>query len=51
MNSMEKYRKAISLEPFNDRTEIPVFPLMITSLTKFGGAKQVEAYNNIDTWL
>ena len=51
MNSMEKYRKAISLEPFSDRTEIPVFPLMITSLTKFGGAKQVEAYNSIDTWL
>ena len=51
MNSMEKYRKAISLEPFKDRTEIPVFPLMITSLTKFGGASQADAFNDQDVWL
>lgn len=51
MNSMEKYRKAISLEPYKDRTEIPVFPLMISSLTTFGGATQAEAYNSVDAWL
>lgn len=51
MNSMEKYRKAISLEPFNDRTEIPVYPIMITSLSKFGGITQAEAFNSVDAWL
>ena len=51
MNSMEKYRKAIGLEPFNDRTEIPVFPLMITSMSKFGGITQAEAFNSVDAWL
>ncbi len=51
LTSMEKYRKAISLEPFSDRTEIPVFPLMITSLPALAGIKQVEVFNSIDRWL
>ena len=51
LTSMEKYRKAVSLEPFNDRTEIPVFPIMITSLTSLAGMKQVEAFNSVDKWL
>ena len=51
MNSMEKYQKALSLEPFADRTEIPVFPLMITTFPAFAGITQAEAYNDIHKWL
>lgn len=51
MNSIEKYRKMISLEPYRDRTEIPVFPLMITSATAIGDESQAEAFADVDTWL
>lgn len=51
MNSMEKYRKMISLEPYRDRTEIPVFPLMITSATAIGEETQANAFSNVDAWL
>ena len=51
MDSMQKYQKAISMEPFSDRREIPVFPLMITSLSKFGGITQAEAFESQDAWL
>lgn len=46
MTSMEKFQKMISLEPYTDRREIPVFPQMITTFASFAGKTQAEVYGN-----
>ncbi len=51
MNSMEKYQKMLSLEPYNDRSEIPVFPMMMTTFGAIGGVSQKEIVNDADKWL
>ena len=48
---MEKYRKALSLEPFADRTEIPVFPIMITTYAPIAGMTQAETFLDVHAWL
>ena len=51
MNSFEKYNKMLSLEPYSDRSEIPVFPHMITTLAPLAGFTQAEVYDDPDKWL
>lgn len=51
MTSMEKYQKMLSLEPYNDRTEIPVLPHMIASMGPFAGISQAEIVSSADKWL
>ncbi len=51
MNSFEKYGKMLSLAPYNDRSEIPVFPHMITPLAPLAGYTQAEVYDDVDKWL
>jgi len=51
MNSFEKYAKMLSLEPYSDRREIPVFPHMITTLAPIAGYTQAEVFDDVDKWL
>ena len=51
MNSFEKYGKMLSLEPYADRSEIPVFPHMIASVAPLAGYTQAEVYDDVDKWL
>ena len=37
MTSMERYQKMLSLEPFADRDEMPVFPMLLASYGSIGG--------------
>ena len=51
MNSREKYYKMLSLEPYGDRTEIPVFPMMLTTCGPIAGKTQAELFSGVDVWL
>ena len=51
MNSFEKYGKMLSLEPYADRREIPVFPHMLTAEAPIAGYTQAEVYDDLDKWL
>lgn len=51
MNSMEKFFKMLSLTPYGDRTEIPVFPMMLTTYGMIAGISQKETIENEDKWL
>lgn len=51
MTSQEKYNKMLSLEPYNDRTEIPVLPHMIASMGPPAGMTQTEIMASADNWL
>lgn len=51
MNSFEKYGKMLSLEPYKDRSEIPVFPHMITTIAPLAGYTQAEVYDDYDKFL
>ena len=51
MNSMEKFMKMLSLTPYSDRTEMPVFPMMITTYGALTGISQKDTIENEDNWL
>ncbi|MBQ9003659.1 MAG: hypothetical protein IJ087_17580 [Eggerthellaceae bacterium] len=51
MNSFEKYGKMLSLEPYADRREIPVFPHMLTAEAPIAGYTQAEVYDDLNKWL
>lgn len=51
MNSMEKYMKMLSLTPYADRTEIPVFPMMVVPYGRIAGISQAEIVRSPDRWL
>ncbi|MCF0142014.1 MAG: hypothetical protein HUJ75_01405 [Parasporobacterium sp.] len=51
MNSFEKYDKMLSCTPYDDRRDIPVFPMMVASYGKFGGVLQKDLIASADNWL
>ena len=51
MNSMEKFFKMLSLTPYNDRTEIAVFPMMLVPYAAFAGMTQAETIESPEKWL
>lgn len=51
MNSREKYNKMLSLEPYKDRREIPVFPMMLTTCGPIAGKTQAELFQDVSVWL
>lgn len=51
MNSQEKFDKMLSMEPYNDRTEMPVFPMMITTYGALTGMTQAKTMESPDNWL
>ena len=51
MNSMEKYMKMMSLTPYADRKEMPVFPMMIVTYGAIAGISQRETIENPAKWL
>ncbi len=51
MNSMEKYQKMLSMTPYADRTEMPVFPMMIVPYATIAGMTQAETIQDPAKWL
>ena len=51
MNSFEKYEKMLSMQPYNDRTEMPVFPMMLATYGSLGGVSQKEICADPDKWI
>lgn len=51
MTSREKYEKMLSLEPFKDRSEMPVFPMLVATYGKLGGVSQKDIVSSPDKWL
>ncbi|MBQ6369663.1 MAG: hypothetical protein IJJ17_06280 [Parasporobacterium sp.] len=51
MNSFEKYEKMLSLEPYKDRSEMPVFPMMVATYGSLGGVSQKEICSDPDKWI
>lgn len=51
MNSFEKYAKMISLEPYNDRSEMPIFPMMLASYGSVGDVSQKDIVHSADKWI
>lgn len=51
MNSREKYQKMLSMTPYHDRTEIPVFPMIITTYGPIAGYTQKEMMEDTGKWL
>ena len=51
MNSYEKLEKAFSCEPLNDRSEIPVFPHILTWAGTAAGIPQSKIITDCDTWI
>lgn len=46
--SKEKYAKALSLEPYSDRREMPVYPQLCAAIGALGGKTQAEIFFNVD---
>ena len=51
MNSYEKFEKMLSMEPYSDRREIPVCPMMLASVGPIAGVVQKDLCANVDNWL
>lgn len=51
MKSMEKYMKMLRLEPYRDRTEIPVFPMLVATYGALGDVSQKDIMNSQEKWL
>jgi len=52
MNSFEKYEKMISLEPFHDRSEMPVMPMMLATYGSLGDVSQKDILApDPDNWI
>ncbi len=49
--SMERYQKMLSLEPYADRDEMPVFPMMLASYGTLGGVSQKDICESADKWI
>jgi len=50
-SSMERYQKMLSLEPYTDRDEMPVFPMMLASYGTLGGVSQKDICASADKWI
>ncbi len=50
-SSMERYQKMLSLEPYTDRDEMPVFPMMLASYGSLGGVLQKDVCTSTDKWI
>ncbi len=51
LKSVEKYQKALSLEPYADRTEMPVYPQINAAAGSLGGKTQAEIFFDAEAWL
>ncbi len=51
MTSEEKILKAISLEPYNSKEEIPLFPMIITYAAVPAGVTQKDIFSSNECWL
>ena len=52
MNAMEKFQKMLSLTPYQDRTEIPVFPMMLVTYAAMAkGITQADTIRSADKWI
>lgn len=51
MNSFEKYGKMLSLTPYSDRSEMPIFPMMLATYGTVGGVSQKDIVNSADKWI
>ena len=51
MNSYEKLEKAFSCEPLKDRSEIPVFPHILTWAGTAAGIPQSKIITDCDAWI
>ncbi len=51
MNSMERYQKMLSMTPYADRSEMPVFPMMLVPYATFAGMTQAETIADPMKWL
>ena len=50
-SSMERYQKMLSLEPYADRDEMPVFPMMLATFGSLGGVSQKDICSSPDKWI
>ena len=50
-SSMERYQKMLSLEPYADRDEMPVFPMMLATFGALGGVSQKDICESADKWI
>lgn len=50
-SSMERFQKMLSLEPFTDRDEMPVFPMMLATFGSLGGVLQKDICTDVDKWI
>ena len=51
MNSFEKYGKMLSLTPYADRSEMPVFPMCLASWGTLGDMTQKEIMESPQNWI
>lgn len=51
MNSFEKYEKMFSLEPYKDRSEMPIFPMCLTTWGSIAGITQKDLLASPQTWI
>ena len=51
MNSFEKYAKMLSLEPYKDRSEMPVFPMCLATYGSLGDVSQKDICTDPDKWI
>lgn len=50
MNSAEKFHNCLDMKPTKDRTEIPVYPMMLSFPGAFAGISQKDMYLNVKSW-
>jgi len=48
---MERYQKMLSMTPYADRSEMPVFPMMLVPYAAFAGMTQAETIEDPMKWL
>lgn len=51
MNSYEKYEKMFSLEPYKDRSEMPIFPMCLTTWGSIAGITQKDILASPQKWI
>lgn len=51
MNSFEKYGKMLSMTPYSDRREMPVFPMLLASYGSLGDVSQKDICSDPDKWI
>lgn len=50
-SSMERYQKMLSLAPYADRDEMPVFPMMLATFGALGGVSQKDICADAGKWI